>query len=171
MWRTWPNVSEQFWWLRLRWRSTREIQRCWWTCSTASPNLTPARLNYARPGWTAWPESTWRTETCQRSVIRARPMWLNRLNFVVDSNIVCLVKCLVNFKTQILTESTFYCLDMSCSCCLQAAMCYVHVAALVAEYLRRKGTLLICFDVHATQQLDSHMSQVLSSSETNSEPR
>lgn len=28
----------------------------------------------------------------------------------------------------------------SCSC-LQAAMCYVHVAALVAEYLRRKGAL------------------------------
>lgn len=24
--------------------------------------------------------------------------------------------------------------------CLQAAMCYIHVAALVAEYLRRKGT-------------------------------
>lgn len=32
-------------------------------------------------------------------------------------------------------------------------MCYVHVAALVAEYLRRKGALIIYFHQHATQQL------------------
>uniref|UniRef100_A0A8D0CUD3 Dedicator of cytokinesis 9 n=1 Tax=Sander lucioperca TaxID=283035 RepID=A0A8D0CUD3_SANLU len=35
----------------------------------------------------------------------------------------------------------------------EAAMCYVHVAALVAEYLRRKGALIIYFYLHATQQL------------------
>lgn len=79
MWRTWPNASERSWWPRLRWRSTRGIQRCWWTCSTASPSLTPARPNYARPGWTAWPESMWRTETCQRSVYVAElvELWCN----------------------------------------------------------------------------------------------
>lgn len=27
-------------------------------------------------------------------------------------------------------------------------MCYVHVAALVAEYLRRKGALIIYFHLH-----------------------
>lgn len=69
MWKIWLNVSERFWWQRLRWRNMREIQRCWWICSTVSPSLMPARLNYARPGWTAWPEYTWRTETCQRSVM------------------------------------------------------------------------------------------------------
>lgn len=68
--KTWLNVSEQFWWPQLRWRNTRAIQRCWWICSTASPSPTPARQSYARPGWTAWPASTWRTETCQRSVKR-----------------------------------------------------------------------------------------------------
>lgn len=39
--------------------------------------------------------------------------------------------------------------DLSCCFCLQAAMCYVHVAALVAEYLRRKGALIICFHMFA----------------------
>lgn len=34
--------------------------------------------------------------------------------------------------------------DLTCFCRLQAAMCYVHVAALVAEYLRRKGTSVFC---------------------------
>lgn len=29
-------------------------------------------------------------------------------------------------------------------------MCYVHVAALVAEYLRRKGALIVCFHLNAT---------------------
>lgn len=32
-------------------------------------------------------------------------------------------------------------------------MCYVHVAALVAEYLRRKGASLIYFLLHSTPQL------------------
>uniref|UniRef100_A0A8C3AD52 Dedicator of cytokinesis 9 n=1 Tax=Cyclopterus lumpus TaxID=8103 RepID=A0A8C3AD52_CYCLU len=35
----------------------------------------------------------------------------------------------------------------------EAAMCYVHVAALVAEYLRRKGASIICFHLRATSQL------------------
>lgn len=69
MWKTWRNASEPSWWPRPRWRSTRETRRCWWICSTASPSRTPARRNYARPGWTAWPASMWRTETCQRSEI------------------------------------------------------------------------------------------------------
>lgn len=66
MWKTWPRRSGLYWWPRLRWRSTRETPRCWWTCSTVWPNLTPAHLNSARRGWTAWPGSTWRMETSLR---------------------------------------------------------------------------------------------------------
>lgn len=118
MWRTWPNVSEQFWWPRLRWRSMREIQRCWWTCSTAWPSLTPAHLSYARPGWTAWPESMWRMETCQRSVIRdADESVLNRVDFgtmeAYSANDkvpfdLCLIIGLYDFKYQVLIGFAWY---------------------------------------------------------------
>lgn len=67
MWRTWQSASEQCWWPRSRWRSTRTTRRCWWTSSTAWLSLTPARLSSARPGWTAWLASTTRTEIFQRS--------------------------------------------------------------------------------------------------------
>lgn len=65
-WRTWRRRSGRFWWPRRKWRSTNETLRCWWTCSTVWPSLTPARQNSARHGWTAWPASMWRTETCLR---------------------------------------------------------------------------------------------------------
>lgn len=115
-WKTWRSASERSWWPRPRWRNTSETQRCWWTCSTASPSRTPARPNYARPGWIAWPASTWRTETCQRS----------RLTHLTAPS-CCYFLTRLNISR--LTRCSH----------LQAAMCYVHVAALVAEYLRRKG--------------------------------
>lgn len=42
----------------------------------------------------------------------------------------------------------------SCPCALQAAMCYVHVAALVAEYLRRKGECGVAY-VSLTVELEA----------------
>ncbi len=114
MWKAWPRRSALFWWPRLRWRSMRETPRCWWTCSTVWPNLTPALLNYARHGWIAWPVSMWRMETSLRYITHSH----THLH-------VCLKYCEAHVLWFFLS--------------LQAAMCYVHVAALVAEYLRRKG--------------------------------
>lgn len=145
MWRTWPNVSEQFWWPRLRWRSTKEIQRCWLTCSTAWPSLTPAHLSCARPGWTAWPESMWRMETCQRSVIgdAALSVWLNRADFGTrESNFTCdnvCDLCLYDlFKCQVPTgiTSRFVC---SSSC----EVIYVHVISTASITLSEMGLFLL----------------------------
>lgn len=154
-WKTWLNVSGRFWWPRLRWRNTREIRRCWWICSTASPSLMPARLNCERPGWTAWRESMWRTETYQRSETRdhsihliGRICWwhLNIIKSTSSTDSLCSLQfiegcCFVCHNMFNSVNVTLF--NLTLTCCLQAAMCYVHVAALVAEYLRRKGAFTV----------------------------
>lgn len=116
-WRTWPSASGRCWWPRSRWRSTRTTRRCWWTSSTAWPSPTPAPPSCARPGWTAWPAFTIRTATslrCFQAVKLSTRGTKSDVLLLLSQPEVCLLH-------------------------LQAAMCYVHVAALVAEYLWRKG--------------------------------
>lgn len=71
-WRVWPCGSGRFWWPRPRWGSTRKTPRCSWTSSTAWRGPMPAPRSCAGPGWTAWPERTWRMETCPRYLKRKR---------------------------------------------------------------------------------------------------
>lgn len=41
--------------------------------------------------------------------------------------------------------SVYFNIDMYFGLSLQAAMCYIHIAALIAEYLKRKGKINIFY--------------------------
>lgn len=67
-WRVWRWEFVRFWWPPLRCVSTKKTQKCCLTCSTVSPNHTPAPRSSGGPGWTAWHEHTVRMGTFLRYV-------------------------------------------------------------------------------------------------------